>query len=777
MRSSRTGRGRERAPDPARRAAKGPAAAVNAQDDLTAVYLARSDPEATAACELAVALSPAAFVEPELLRAVRRTVFPRFTVEAEADLWFSPLVRDRTASGLSFTPRAVELLHERLRAWLRDERRALAEQAARIILGRDASALRLTAERVTWWSLSSQDERIAPELASVRAAVENGHAGTTRWAVRSLAALPRETRGDLDVWRLAASASQAAEAAIDLGDPESAVFDALGFADARTVDVPVRRVAGRLEFGSFPAARAFAIRMPDVRPWRIEVQSQGERQTVSLLPGAAATADVSADEVLLRGLGGATHRVPPTVGSVVERIADAPPGLASDLLDFRGLIDDKTTGFVGREWLFAALDAALAELPSGYLVVEGEPGIGKTALIAQLAKSRGWVHHFVSATAPRPYFPNLCAQLVLRYGLAHDRIPAADAETLGALLEEAVEAAGDEPVVILLDALDEAGGDLRLPTQLPRGAFVIATWPEPATDLLGAPLQVIALRADDPLNLEDLQAYVRAQGADPQPIVSRSYGNFALAKELRQESAPRAAPFVLLDRAVLRDAVRELAAPDGPRVLIVNGPPGSGKSFSERYIRHVTTELSHEVETFRYSPGTPPIDPGDLAGELSDSLGPSAEMPIAGQTTTAAYIGQLRRLLVEAAMSARRDIWWILDAFGGPEVPEGVQDLITAVAAQMSTRRPSTVRLVLLDFPVTPSLGEAEQEILEAPEGVGRIEVAEFFYALVQSGEFDRDAVDGAVAAVLDGLPEGRSRLAELALRVAELASSSSDPR
>ncbi|HZF51505.1 MAG TPA: hypothetical protein VE093_22770, partial [Polyangiaceae bacterium] len=48
------------------------------------------------AYELARLCSPAARIEPELLRAVRLALLPRAGAASEADLWLSPLVQFRT---------------------------------------------------------------------------------------------------------------------------------------------------------------------------------------------------------------------------------------------------------------------------------------------------------------------------------------------------------------------------------------------------------------------------------------------------------------------------------------------------------------------------------------------------------------------------------------------------------------------------------------------------------------------------------------------------------
>ena len=104
------------------------------------------------------------------------------------------------------------------------------------------------------------------------------------------------------------------------------------------------------------------------------------------------------------------------------------------------------------------------EFTSGYILIRGEPGIGKTALLSQLVKTRGYVHHFNIAPqnirSTRVFLENVCAQLIVRYQLAHtmsSRPEASqDSAFLTRLLTEAAEKAGDQPVVVLVDALDEA---------------------------------------------------------------------------------------------------------------------------------------------------------------------------------------------------------------------------------------------------------------------------------------------------------------------------------
>ena len=61
------------------------------------------------------------------------------------------------------------------------------------------------------------------------------------------------------------------------------------------------------------------------------------------------------------------------------------------------------------------------DFPSGYIVIHGEPGIGKTAIVGQLVKDRALVHHFnvapLGIRSPQAFLSNVCAQLIVRYGL------------------------------------------------------------------------------------------------------------------------------------------------------------------------------------------------------------------------------------------------------------------------------------------------------------------------------------------------------------------------
>src|SRR5690606_17851486 len=112
---------------------------------------------------------------------------------------------------------------------------------------------------------------------------------------------------------------------------------------------------------------------------------------------------------------------------------------------------------------FDALDQFLHKNKSGYFVIQGEPGIGKTAVLAQLVKTRGYPHHFNVAPqnirTPRQFLANACAQIIARYNLPHKFLPdhaTQDSSFLVQCLEEAAARPENRPVVLAVDALDES---------------------------------------------------------------------------------------------------------------------------------------------------------------------------------------------------------------------------------------------------------------------------------------------------------------------------------
>lgn len=239
--------------------------------------------------------------------------------------------------------------------------------------------------------------------------------------------------------------------------------------------------------------------------------------------------------------------------TVFQNFIAAPSPLADHIRvkQFAGAIDDRTKAFVGREFVVDAIDHALRDesFRSGYVVLQGEPGIGKTSVLAHLIKSRRYVHHLniapMNMRSPEAFLANVCAQVIVGYGLDHESLPAAatrDGGFLAQLLAEAGAVPANQPLVVVVDALDEAEDDaavganrLFLPPSLPPGVFfVVSTRERHDQQLYVDSRRDIYLRDDDPQNLADIAAYVtnRLRAHDlrrdglTELLVDRSEGNF-----------------------------------------------------------------------------------------------------------------------------------------------------------------------------------------------------------------------------------------------------------
>ncbi len=193
---------------------------------------------------------------------------------------------------------------------------------------------------------------------------------------------------------------------------------------------------------------------------------------------------------------------------------------------FDALIADKLKGFVGRQFVFDELDEFLGTHNSGYFIIRGVPGIGKSALMAKLVNDRGYVHHFNIASqnirSTRFFLENVSAQLIVRYNLEYKELPLGATNDGGFLMQCLGEAAAkredkNERIVLAIDALDEADrlglapavNSLYLPSSLPEGVYVIVTT-RPLEDphLHVARQQTLDLEADSEGNLQDITTYI-----------------------------------------------------------------------------------------------------------------------------------------------------------------------------------------------------------------------------------------------------------------------------
>ena len=208
----------------------------------------------------------------------------------------------------------------------------------------------------------------------------------------------------------------------------------------------------------------------------------------------------------------------------LERV---PMSIETDIILFNTFMRERTKDFIGREFVFEAIDQRMRdpEFPAGYILIRGEPGIGKTSVLAQAAQTRGYVHHFNilsdNVRSSTQFLRNACAQLIARYELPFSAVPpnaTENSKTLENLLGLAVSRSADGYVVLLVDALDEAEqpvpgvNRLSLPRLLPEGAYVVASIRKGVELELDIEqrAQDILLEKDSIHNERDVKAYIRA---------------------------------------------------------------------------------------------------------------------------------------------------------------------------------------------------------------------------------------------------------------------------
>lgn len=244
-------------------------------------------------------------------------------------------------------------------------------------------------------------------------------------------------------------------------------------------------------------------------------------------------------------------------------------------LDFRAEVVRGALDFSGRGWLFDRI-AAWTRGPSRCLVIEGDAGSGKSAIVGELVRRDPGgsllAYHFCRAdrttTVQAPAFVRSLAAMIggrmeaygallngddLRLRLVGD---ASTADPLSALMSCVVTPLAGLPQrgtrTIVVDALDEAVASdgravLTIPQMLARALpdfpdwlkLVVTTRRDPRIAALFHDAETIRLDGDDAHQRADVAAYLTAKLADANPdaaapIQARSGGNFLYARQVAE---------------------------------------------------------------------------------------------------------------------------------------------------------------------------------------------------------------------------------------------------
>jgi WD40 repeat protein len=224
--------------------------------------------------------------------------------------------------------------------------------------------------------------------------------------------------------------------------------------------------------------------------------------------------------------------------------------------------------FTGRREVIAKINNFIAVNRQGWVDIQGEAGVGKSALAAHLVAENDWFYHYTHVDFPDAQSPenarkNLAAQLISVYGLEEDcapggRLPthAGSAQYLAQVLEKAAarrdQVAAGRPIVLVIDTLPDLtvpGGHadrrspppLGFPARLPAKVFVIVTRrPGPSLPAIRDPLPLHVhigdshhVAANESPNICDIRQYLRdlLYGDKQDDQLVRKLQNFGRAPE------------------------------------------------------------------------------------------------------------------------------------------------------------------------------------------------------------------------------------------------------
>ncbi|NVM23034.1 MAG: hypothetical protein HWN68_14785 [Desulfobacterales bacterium] len=248
------------------------------------------------------------------------------------------------------------------------------------------------------------------------------------------------------------------------------------------------------------------------------------------------------------------------LGDLARAFAGSSVTIRDQIRDYTRFIEEKTRCFVGRQFVFDAIEQFINVNRRGYFFVRGDPGIGKSAIAAQMVKTKGYVHHFnIRAEGIHKaeiFLKNICAQLIAVYGLKHTFLPpeaTQDAGFFNQLLGEVSEkVTSTKHAIIVVDALDEVDNiglqpgtnTLYLPINLPPGIYIVATLRKERIPLrIECEQQTLDIEQNSEGNIADvcefitrkverpgIKAYLVAQGIEADAfvahLVEKSQGNF-----------------------------------------------------------------------------------------------------------------------------------------------------------------------------------------------------------------------------------------------------------
>lgn len=240
---------------------------------------------------------------------------------------------------------------------------------------------------------------------------------------------------------------------------------------------------------------------------------------------------------------------------------------------------------------------------------------------------------------------------------------------------------------------------------------------------------------------------------------------------------------VLIDRQELRAKVRDLGQADsGKHILVVRGKRGSGRSHSLELIRYLHDRLGGFqviwVDLARLVDLNDDRDlrPEDLGQEIADQMN-LGQVPARQNEKDTKWANHFCNWLTPFVQGTERQYWIVLDSFDKKLLPQGIYDLVGAIAERIEINQ-GQLRLVLLSYDKElPAQAQGGLEVEDIASLIGPAEVAAFFLQLYEERKKQKNLpytdpdVAASVQTVLQAVDPGKEQyLQELHKRVVEVA-------
>jgi hypothetical protein len=210
---------------------------------------------------------------------------------------------------------------------------------------------------------------------------------------------------------------------------------------------------------------------------------------------------------------------------------------------------------------------------------------------------------------------------------------------------------------------------------------------------------------------------------------------------------------VFIDRHSLKNSLRRLAAPVGPRVLLVNGPRGSGKSYTSQFIFDLAANVPGHA-TVHIPLDSFPYGPRELVENIASQMGRSLDSIPIPTTTQAAFVRTLVLWLVSEIKRSSSTVWWfIFDNFQDVHLDAELHQLIFELVRQAETNL-DQLRVVLLGYSDELPLPVRDFVLREDLQPLTRIDVEQFFEEFVAANRLTitEGQIQGIVDAVLQSV-------------------------